>query len=39
VQQRSGPVDGSPVQGGIAVSDPADRFEQEAERSAESFGA
>jgi hypothetical protein len=37
VQQRSGPVDGTPVDGGIAVSDPGDRFEQEAERSAESF--
>ena len=30
VQQRSGPVDGSPAAGGIRVSDPADRFEQEA---------
>jgi uncharacterized protein DUF4157 len=38
VQQRSGPVDGTPVDGGVAVSDPGDRFEQEADRSAESFG-
>lgn len=30
VQQRSGPVDGTPAAGGIRVSDPADRFEQEA---------
>lgn len=30
VQQRSGPVDGSPTAGGIRVSDPADRFEREA---------
>ncbi|HLI16314.1 MAG TPA: DUF4157 domain-containing protein [Acidimicrobiales bacterium] len=34
VQQRSGPVDGTPAPGGIQVSDPSDRFEQEAERSA-----
>ena len=38
VQQRSGPVDGTPTGDGIALSDPSDRFEQEAERSAESFG-
>jgi hypothetical protein len=37
VQQRSGPVDGTATGDGIALSDPADRFEQEAERSAESF--
>jgi hypothetical protein len=37
VQQRSGPVDASPAAGGIAVSDPSDRFEQAAEASAEQF--
>jgi hypothetical protein len=31
VQQRQGPVDGTPAGGGIKVSDPSDRFEQEAE--------
>ena len=31
VQQRSGPVDGTPRPGGISVSDPADRFERAAE--------
>ena len=31
VQQRQGPVDGTPAAGGIKVSDPSDRFEQEAE--------
>lgn len=35
VQQRSGPVDGSPAAGGIALSSPSDRFEQAADRSAE----
>ena len=35
VQQRSGPVDGSPAAGGISVSHPSDRFEQEAERNAD----
>ncbi|MDQ4098646.1 MAG: DUF4157 domain-containing protein [Actinomycetota bacterium] len=35
VQQRSGPVDGTPAPGGISVSHPSDRFEQEAERSAD----
>ena len=30
VQQRSGPVDGTPTGDGIAVSDPSDRFEREA---------
>ncbi|MEV6422475.1 DUF4157 domain-containing protein [Streptomyces sp. NPDC051662] len=30
VQQRNGPVDGSEAPGGIRVSDPSDRFEQEA---------
>jgi len=31
VQQKAGPVEGSPAPGGIRVSDPGDRFEQEAE--------
>lgn len=35
VQQRSGPVDGTPAEGGIQLSHPSDRFEQEAERSAD----
>ncbi len=35
VQQRSGPVDGTPTGGGIRLSDPADRFERAAEQSAE----
>jgi hypothetical protein len=35
VQQRSGPVDGTPAPGGISISDPSDRFEQAAEASAE----
>jgi hypothetical protein len=39
VQQRSGPVDGTPMPGGIKVSDPSDRFELEAERSADAFMA
>ncbi len=39
VQQQAGPVDGTPMAGGIAVSDPSDRFEQEAERSADSVMA
>ncbi|MGH3875224.1 MAG: DUF4157 domain-containing protein [Pseudonocardiaceae bacterium] len=30
VQQRSGPVDGTPTGGGVQVSDPSDRFEREA---------
>jgi hypothetical protein len=34
VQQRSGPVDGSPAAGGIKVSDPGDRFEREASANA-----
>jgi len=34
VQQRSGPVDGTPAGGGIRVSDPSDRFEREAEANA-----
>jgi hypothetical protein len=35
IQQRSGPVDGTPTAGGIRVSDPSDRFEREAEHSAD----
>jgi hypothetical protein len=35
VQQRSGPVAGTPTGGGIRLSDPADRFERAAEQSAE----
>jgi hypothetical protein len=34
VQQRSGPVDGTPTDGGIQLSDPSDRFEQQAENNA-----
>jgi hypothetical protein len=35
VQQRSGPVDGTPAAGGVAISDPSDRFEREAAATAE----
>jgi hypothetical protein len=35
VQQRSGPVDGTDVGGGIQVSDPSDRFERQAEQVAD----
>ena len=35
VQQRNGPVDGTPAPGGIKVSDPSDRFEREAEHTAD----
>jgi hypothetical protein len=35
VQQRSGPVDGTPAAGGVRVSDPSDRFEREAAANAE----
>jgi hypothetical protein len=35
VQQRSGPVDGTPTAGGIKVSDPSDRFERDAAANAE----
>jgi hypothetical protein len=35
VQQREGPVDGTPAGGGIRLSDPGDRFEREAESVAE----
>jgi hypothetical protein len=34
-QQRSGPVDGAPADGGIQVSDPGDRFEREVAATAE----
>jgi len=35
VQQRSGPVDGTPSAGGVSISDPSDRFEREAASTAE----
>ena len=35
MQQRQGPVDGTEAAGGIRVSDPLDRFEQEASANAE----
>jgi len=35
VQQRSGPVDGTPTAGGVQVSDPSDRFETAAAANAE----
>jgi hypothetical protein len=35
LQQRSGPVDGTPAPGGIAISHPADRFEQQATATAD----
>jgi hypothetical protein len=35
VQQRSGPVDGTPTGDGVQVSDPADRFETAAAANAE----
>src|SRR5437867_7230730 len=35
VQQRSGPVAGTPAEGGIKISHPSDRFEQAAESSAD----
>lgn len=35
VQQRNGPVDGTPAAGGIHLSDPSDRFEREAAANAE----
>lgn len=34
VQQRSGPVAGTPTAGGVAVSSPSDHFEQEAQQAA-----
>jgi hypothetical protein len=39
VQQRLGPVEGSPAGGGVTVSDPSDRFERAAEATAEEFMA
>ena len=39
VQQRSGPVDGTPTAGGISVSSPTDRFERAAEATASSVVA
>ena len=36
VQQKAGPVSGTPAPGGISISDPSDSFEQAAERSAAS---
>jgi hypothetical protein len=35
IQQKAGPVAGTPAPGGISISDPSDRFEQAAEASAE----
>jgi len=35
VQQRSGPVDGTAAPGGIKLSDPSDRFERQAESTAD----
>ncbi len=35
IQQAAGPVEGTPSAGGVSISDPADSFEQEAERTAE----
>ncbi len=35
VQQRSGPVEGTPAPGGISISDPGDRFERAAEVTAD----
>jgi hypothetical protein len=37
VQQRSGPVDGTDIGGGIALSDPGDRFEREAAATADAM--
>jgi hypothetical protein len=39
VQQRSGPVDGTPTGDGVAVSHPTDRFEREAEAAATAFAS
>jgi hypothetical protein len=39
VQQRNGPVAGTPAPGGILVSDPSDAFEQAAERNADAVMA
>jgi Domain of unknown function (DUF4157) len=35
VQQRNGPVDGTPAAGGVSISNPSDRFEREAATTAE----
>lgn len=35
IQQRSGPVEGTPTGGGVQVSDPSDRFEREASSNAD----
>lgn len=35
VQQRSGPVDGTPAAGGVTISDPGDRFERAAAANAD----
>lgn len=35
VQQRTGPVDGTPAAGGVSISDPSDRFEVEAAQNAD----
>lgn len=35
VQQAAGPVEGTPIEGGVAISDPSDSFEQSAARTAE----
>jgi hypothetical protein len=35
VQQRNGPVEGTPAGGGVQISDPSDRFEREATANAE----
>jgi len=35
IQQRTGPVDGTPAAGGIKLSDPSDRFEREAASNAD----
>jgi Domain of unknown function (DUF4157) len=39
VQQREGPVDGTETAGGVKVSDPGDRFEREAESTADAVMA
>jgi hypothetical protein len=37
LQQSSGPVDGTPTESGVAISDPSDRFEQAADNQANNF--
>lgn len=39
VQQAAGPVAGTPTEGGIALSDPSDEFEQAAERTADAVAS